>query len=111
MRYVTIDVERIHSADVARTPGHTLILNLFPGVTYQAVLDRVDRIGGSLVWVGRIPNHQSSSVTLSVEHKTVYGRIALGEDVYIVRPVKDGVHSIVHVDPAAFPPESPPITK
>ncbi len=109
LRYVTIDVERIGNRDIVSAPSRTLLLNLFPDAIYEAVLDRVERIGGSLVWVGRIPNRESSSVTLSVENKIVYGRIAIGEVVYIVRFVKDGVHAISQIDPAAFPPERPPI--
>jgi hypothetical protein len=102
LRHVTIDVDSVGAH------SRTLLLNLFPDASYEAVLDRVDRIGDSLVWVGRIPNHESSSVTLSVERRTVYGRVALGEHLYIVRFVKDDVHVILQIDPATFPPERPP---
>lgn len=110
-RYVTIDVERIRNPDIASAQGRTLLLNLFPDATFEAVLDRVDRIGSSRVWVGRIPSDESSSVTLSVENRTVSGRISLGEQLYIVRVVKDDVHVILQVNPAAFPPERAPLLK
>jgi hypothetical protein len=105
-RYVTIDVEQLGKQDI-----RGLLLNLFPDINYRALLDRIDHVGTSLVWVGRIPNIDSSSVTLSLENRTVYGRIAVGESVYIVRVVRDDVHAIAQIDPAAFPPERSPITK
>jgi hypothetical protein len=104
LRYVTIDLDRLRDTNA-------ILLNLFPDASYEAVLDRVDRIGGSVVWVGHIANRDSSSVTLSVENKTVYGRITLAEQVYVVRFVRDGVHAILQIDPAAFPPERPPIPR
>ena len=106
LRYVTIDVEQFGKQDV-----RALLLNLFPNASYQAVLDRIDHIGNSLVWVGHIPNTDSSSVTLSLENRTVYGRIAVGESLYIVRVVREEVHAIAQIDPAAFPPERSPIQK
>ena len=87
-RYVTFDGDFLRKPDSASDQGRTLLLNLFPDVTFKAVLDRIDRIGSSLVWVGRISGRESSSVTLSVENKTVYGRIAVDETVYVVRFVK-----------------------
>jgi hypothetical protein len=110
-RYVTVDVDQIGNPDIVGTANRTLLLNLFPDASYEAVLDRVDRIGRSVVWVGHVSNSNSSSVTLSVESRTVYGRIVVGRDVYIVRLLKDDVHVIVQMDPAAFPGEKAPIAK
>jgi hypothetical protein len=105
-RYVTIDVEQLRKQDV-----RGVLLNLFPNASYRAVLDRIDYVGNSLVWVGHIADSTSSSVTLSLENRAVYGRIAIDASVYIVRVVQDDVHAIVQIDPAAFPPERSPLQK
>ncbi len=110
-RYVTIDVEQLTKQNADGSHRPTLLLNLFPDASYEAVLDRVDRIGDSLVWVGHIPNTDSSSVTISLEDRTVYGRIAVGEAAYIVRLVQEEVHAIIQIDSSAFAPERPPISK
>ena len=111
LRYVTIDVDRVRTPDTDTGHDRTLLLNLFPDVTYEAVLDRVDRIGSSFVWVGHIAKRDFSSVTLSVENRTVHGSITVGETVYIVRSVQEEVHAIVQIDPAAFPREKAPTPK
>ena len=54
-------------------PG--ILLNLFPDISYAAVLDRVDRVKGGFVWVGRIPDIPESHVTLSVEGEVMAGSV------------------------------------
>jgi hypothetical protein len=103
---VTIDIEQLRKQD-----GRSLLLNLFADASYRAVRDRVDHIGNGLVWVGHISNRDYSSVTLSLENKTVYGRIAVSDSLYMVRFVRDDVHAIAQIATVAFPPERSPVPK
>jgi hypothetical protein len=91
--------------------GDAVMLNLFDGVAWTAVFDRVPSgRTGARTWSGHLEGVEHSQVTL-VEWKEVFaGDIALPGAAYQVRHDGHGVYAIHQVDQSAFPPEAEPIS-
>lgn len=100
VRHVTVDF----TALTATAP--LLTLNLFNDVTVTAVRDRLElNPSGSFSWIGHLNDIPYSEVILVVSDGILGGNIALPQALYQVRYVKDAVHEIVQINPAAFPPD------
>jgi len=117
-RAVTVHIDRLRPrADAKRgdVSTSTIVLNLFPDVTYAAAQDRIDPASRGFVWVGHIPGVEGSSVTLAVEDRVLAGSIVTPSAAYVIRfaggPGELGgdVHTVAEVDQSAYRPEAPPI--
>ncbi|HZX48581.1 MAG TPA: DUF1566 domain-containing protein [Nitrospirota bacterium] len=92
-------------------PTRSITLNLFNGVSFTAVEDRVEmRSADRYTWYGHIEGIGQSQVILVNEEGDMAGEIFVrpGEK-YQVRPIGGGIHSVYDVDTGAFPPEAEPI--
>ena len=101
IRVVRLEPELLTTAD-------SLTLNLFEGNDVLVTDVRTEvRSGTDLSWFGDNPKTLSSAV-LSVVQGSVIGTVRDGEQLFWVRPLGDGLHAVVQVDPNAFPEEHPP---
>ncbi len=88
-----------------------LELNLFEDVCLHAVVDRTDvKSETSYVWNGRVEGVGESRVILVREDQALVGTVTLPGKFYQIRPLSEGRHAAVEVDPTALPPEAPPPT-
>jgi hypothetical protein len=107
-RTVRIDFPQLGTRDARSDVGTTLLLNLFPDVSYTAVLDRIDRTTRGFVWVGHIPGVDMSTVTLGTEDGVMSGSILTAAGTYEIRFAGSGLHTIAQIDQDAFRPEAQP---
>ncbi|MCX6546031.1 MAG: M12 family metallo-peptidase [Acidobacteria bacterium] len=111
-RLVTIDLGALQAArpvDPGAAAGPSLLINLFDDLAYNAVVDRIDPAVGGFTWVGHIPGHDLSTVTLATVDGVVAGGIVMPEAAYTIRYVGGGVHEVAQIDQANFLPEANPI--
>jgi hypothetical protein len=87
-----------------------IILNFFSDVTFTAIKDRMEKRGPNrYTWFGRIKGVKHSQVILTVENGSLAGNITLDGQMYQVRDIGNGMHSVREIDQSAFPDEFPPI--
>ena len=63
-------------------------------------------IGGRLTWKGNL-DEGAGSVLLTKRDQNLTGTISTRDAVYQVRPLGSGVHALVRLNPAEFPPDHP----
>jgi hypothetical protein len=107
-RFVKINFERLPgaSASTSRPSGvHGLELNLFGGVFYRAVPERVDTgKQGRTSWTGVLEGVKGSRVILVYKDGIMAGNIILPGAFYQVRFASGGVHAINELDHTKFAP-------
>lgn len=108
-RHVTVDAAQIRPAGRNAPTPRRITLNLFPGLSWTAELDRLDTTATGTVWNGHIPGVPSSAVTLSMVNGAMHGSVFTPDGTYIVRPVAGAVHAITEVDQGRFPQEADPV--
>ena len=64
--------------------------------------------GGNTVWFGAAPNETNGSTQFVATKQNVTGSIQTEDGFYQIRPLGDGLHVLVEVDPRQLPPEHPP---
>lgn len=83
-----------------------LALNLFEDLSVAALKESETRRGEQeFTWFGKIVGARYSQVVLVVKDDNITGNIWIGDKLYQVRPLGDGVHSIGEIDQAFFPGE------
>jgi peptidyl-Asp metalloendopeptidase len=113
-RFVDVNLDLLAS-QVERVPGRSvevqnIRLNLFEDTSFTAVPDRIESTGtGSFSWTGHLQGVEPSGVSLVVRDGVLAGNVSIPGTSYEVRYEGSGVYSINQIDPAAFPPEAPPI--
>ena len=113
-RFVDVNLDLLAS-QVERVPGRSvevqnIRLNLFDDTSFTAVPDRIEATGtDSFTWTGHLQGVEPSEVSLVVRDGVLAGNITMPGTSYEVRYEESGVYSINQIDPAAFPPEAPPI--
>lgn len=104
-RYVTADVAALMRRARA---GDPLVFNVFPDacVTAQRV-DVLDLGPNSLVWTGHpIDAPDGTPVTVVLNGEAVEATLpATGHTFYRLTYVGGGVHAVLEINPAAFPPD------
>ena len=114
VRLVNINFELLsvpnRSPEGQSTTNNLLRLNLFEDITFNAVLDRIERRSqDSFTWFGHIQGTGVSQVTLVVEREVMVGNIRVPGAFYQVRYVGEGMHAIYQINAQAFPPDSEPL--
>jgi hypothetical protein len=89
-------------------PGETLTLNLFEGVVYTAVFDKIEIVDDSLIWYGHLANIDSSLVILVIRDGSLVGKITSPQGFYQIKSYA-GVQKIIQFNPSGFPKEEEPI--
>ena len=107
-RTVRVDLPQLGTRAQRRTPGQSLLLNLFDDASYSATLDRIDQTRGGFVWVGHIPDVAMSTVTLAIEDGAIYGSVLTPAATYVIRSAGNGLHLVAQIDQSAFRPEADP---
>lgn len=112
---VTVDFEAFNDsieawAQGASATSSALELNLFPDVSYVAVLDRVAfEWETNVVWIGHLEGIEDSLVVLVVGDGVAVGTIRFQDRAFRLRYLAKGAHVVEEVDLAAFPDELEPI--
>lgn len=79
-------------------------LNLFPDVSYNAELERVEHNrSGSITWLGRLTDIPHSYVLLVVQERIVVGLIISPQGVYEIRYLAGQVHLLTEIDQNLYP--------
>jgi hypothetical protein len=100
-----VDIEMLDGVGVP-----SVVLNLFDGVSYPAIKERIERRGlDNYTWFGYVDGFARSQATFVVGGDDVVANIAVDGKFYQVRPTGDGLHAIREIDQSAFPDEIPPI--
>ncbi len=107
-RTVRVDLPQLGTREQRRTPGQSLLLNLFDDASYSVTLDRIDQTRGGFVWVGHIPDVAMSTVTLAIEDGAIYGSVLTPAATYVIRSAGNGLHLVAQIDQSAFRPEADP---
>ena len=106
-RRVEIDFARVlppGEGPVAARSAERLTLNLFPDVCVIARRERVTELGrGAVQWEGRVPDVSPGSATLVFDGAVMVGTIRIGQQVYEIRHLDEGVHVVTDVDTSRFP--------
>ena len=105
-RTVRVDLPQLGTREQRRTPGQSLLLNLFDDASYSATLDRIDQTPGGFVWVGHIPDVAMSTVTLAIEDGAIYGSVLTPAATFVIRSAGNGLHLVAQIDQSAFRPEA-----
>jgi hypothetical protein len=116
-RLVRVDLGRLgpRPADptsISRPVPEPLRFDLFEDASFEVVLDRLDPLsakGSGLIWLGHVAGLEHSSVTLAIQGPAVQALVQLPSGQrFEVTYAGRGVHRILELDPAAFPPEEEP---
>jgi hypothetical protein len=106
-RRVEIDFARVlppGDGPPAARSAERLTLNLFPDVCMIAWRDRATALDrGAVQWEGRVPGPSPGTAILVIDGRIMVGTIRIGQDVYEIRYLADGVHVVTDVDPSKFP--------
>jgi hypothetical protein len=103
-RLVTVNSASLASAN----PASTVILNLFDGVVYTAVLDRTQlNSNGSRSWIGHVEGVAYSQVSFVYNEGVLVGAVAMPQAIYELRYLAAGIHAIYEMNQAAYEPDEP----
>ena len=109
IRYVRVNFDRVRGSGVPEG-AESVLLNLYGDLSYRAVRERIEKRSATrYTWFGRVDGAALSQVILVVEDGVMAGNIMVNGEVYQVRAVGEGVHSVRKIDQSKFPEEAPPI--
>lgn len=104
-RYVTVDIATLVGRALTREP---LVFNVFPDTCVTAKPVDVERLSpDTLAWTGSpLDEPDGAPVTVVVSGEAVEATMrATGQTFYRITPVGNGVHAVLQINPAAFPPD------
>lgn len=109
-RYVKVDFAGLGLADGPRVDrmASKLALDFFPdeGISYTAILDRVERASdGRVAWIGHLEGSDERVILIvDAKRQQITGNLTTSAGILQVRPTKiAGVHGVRRVDPASYP--------
>ena len=106
-RRVEIDFGRVFppgDGPSAARSAERLTLNLFPDVCVIARRERATEPGrGTVQWEGRVPGASPGTATLVIDGAVMVGTVRMGQEVYEIRYLGEGVHVVTDVDPSKLP--------
>lgn len=104
IRNAEVDADSIRRSAQGGTP---IALNLFPDACYEAVATTVEREGEKLVLTAAIQGApEGSRATLVLDGHVLVGSVdAPGPAFYQVRYAGNGVHALLRINPAVYPPD------
>ncbi len=110
-RAVQVDLSQLQQSNgLPVSPGVELTLNLFTNETYTAQVDRVEsHISGGFSLVGTLKGLPQSQVMIAVHGDQVMATVVATGLLCQIRPMQDGVHGVLDLNPSAFPPGADPI--
>ena len=105
---IDINVDALYSFRDERR-GQSTLINLFDGVTYEAVFDFVESDERGLRMSGMLKDEAFGSIVLAVRGGTVSGTVRTFFDLFEIRTLSDNVYVVSQMDPTAFPDEAEPL--
>jgi hypothetical protein len=104
LRYVEVDLAAVRRSAETKAP---LTLNIFPDACIVAEITSVERDAqGRLMLTGAIADAaEPVSITLVAADDFVIGNAVSSRAVYTVQYAGNGVHVVMQINPAAFPPD------
>ena len=112
-RHVKIDFDLLGDARGFRRASQkgrqSLELNLFPDVSFTAVLEKIEPHTKGYSWIGQVQGTQDSIVILTVMDNVMAGNVSVSGTSYQIRHIGAGVHAIREVDPEAVRPDGEPL--
>jgi hypothetical protein len=85
-----------------------IIIELFPDVVATFKRRSVDEIGDSgYAWVGEVDRNPLYYASLIVDEGQVTGHIQLMDRLFQIEPMGSGLHRVIELKSAAFPPDDP----
>jgi hypothetical protein len=102
---VIVDIQRLRSRENA-----SFTLPLFDGRSLTLIRDRQEQAGKKgFVWYGKVANEPGSTVILSVIGEVLAGNVTTQKaEIYQIRYIGNGVHSLRQIDQSKFPQEADP---
>jgi hypothetical protein len=108
-RYVHINTDLLLDANnkvLEMAPGTQLDINLFPGVNYIGVLERVEQNGpDSYSWVGSLQDIEYSRMYIIFTEGVFLAHFASPSGVYEVRQIENNLYQVVEIDQTKLPQE------
>jgi len=110
-RLVTVNFKPLTGARKAQPAKARFQINLFPEVSYVALLERTVNPGQNhLSWYGSLEGVEGSQVVLIAGGGTLMGSVRTPHESYRIRYVGEvGIHAIEEVDTSLYPKESEPV--
>jgi hypothetical protein len=110
VRSRSVVVNFTNIVNIGALQGEDIItLNFFDDVSFTAIKDRLEKRGANrYTWFGSIKGLKHSQVILTVENGSIAGNITVDGQVFQVRGIGNGIHSVREIDQSAFPDEIPP---
>lgn len=106
----TVAEVRTVYVDLSLLKEKSVALSLFDQERVTAEKERIEKRGArNFTWYGDTLE-KPGSVILVVRDDNVTGTIRIGAGQYSVRPLGDGLHAVVKIDPCQYPVEHPPHT-
>jgi hypothetical protein len=104
LRTVEVDLDAVRRSAETRSP---LTLNIFPDACLVAQVSGVEHDAqGNLVWTGDVADASDGvAVTLVTGDDFVIGSAVSSRALYRIRYAGNGVHVVMQLNPAAFPPD------
>jgi len=101
-RFVTIDDARLIDDG---TPSNTreYVLNLFPDVSYVAVVTGVERAADSVMWSGTLAGVELSNFSIVHTGGVFMVHVSSPVGIYEVTVAGDGIYRVDEIDQAKFP--------
>ncbi len=79
-------------------PNSTITLNLFPDVTYEAVIEEIQKDAGAITWLGYLDGIEVSSFILIYTADLFIGNFSSPEGVYELSHVENDTYQIILID-------------
>ncbi len=107
-RFVTVDFNVLKNTWGKQ--GDILALDLFEGVSFQAILRSVEVLPeNGMAYVGRLKGIPFSNVNIVTRDGIMFLDISFPSGAYVARPIGNGVHAIKQMSESALPSEGEPI--
>jgi len=107
-RYVRISFNSVVAKEYPEG-AESIVLNLFDDLTIIARKDRIEsRKKNRYTWFGHVEGVKHSQVILVVENGIMAGNITMNGNMYQIRDLGNGIHSVREIDQNRFPPEDCP---
>lgn len=87
-----------HGDALPLAPNSEITLDLFPDVAYVGVIERIERVGDTISWVGHLKNVETSQLFIVYSAGVFIGHFASPAGVYEVSNAGADLYQIIQID-------------